>query len=143
MTCLMMDATMILLKLVGFVPSSGVVIDVCAYCPWVTRDGHKGMDSCCIALINCPGVHRFDSSRAETKAIKLPSRVQDNQLKEHQGYGQFLSAYHPKDDNKEALKKVPGAVVRWQVAEHHIARASTRAIDGRIVAQHDSVWDSG
>ena len=92
MTCLMMDATMILLKLVSFIRSSGVVIDVCAYCPWVTSEGHQGMNSCCIELINCPGFHRLDNLKEQAEVIKLTSWVENGQLKDHPGYGPFLTA---------------------------------------------------
>ena len=55
-------------------------------------------------LINCSGVRRLDSSAEQAEVTKFPSRVENSQLKDHPGYGQLLTAYHPKDDNQEALK---------------------------------------
>ncbi len=48
---------MALLQLVEAARSSGLLSDVVAWFPFLTRDGYQGMDSGCIALINAPGKH--------------------------------------------------------------------------------------
>ena len=101
-TMLMMDANMALLLVVERLRSRGVHVDVCAWFPWATRDGHRRMDSCCIAL-SCPGAHQLEFLKGENPqgnwggVQKLPSRVVgDSQLHDHPGYGQLLHAYLPK-----------------------------------------------
>jgi len=101
-TILMMDANMALFLVIDSLRSRGVHVDVTAWYPWVTIDGHNGCDSCCLALINQPGDHKLKTSYGDLQrgdrawggdVQRIDSWVQDNQLKDHAGCGQLLRSY--------------------------------------------------
>ena len=53
------DANMAMLQVVDAVRSSGLLIDVAAWLPWLTEEGQRGMDSMFIAFIGAPGEHKI------------------------------------------------------------------------------------
>ena len=155
---LMMDANMAELVVVEKLRSRGVLVDVCAWLPWMTLDGQKGMDSCFIALIDCPGSHLLNFAKNSDspdppcpwdpgRHLQLPCWVKNNQVQNNPnvgfngGYGQLLTAYLPK--NRAAFDRClaeflrPSAVADSQVMYDKIFKAG-RTVEQRGLNLHDA-----
>lgn len=109
-TILMMDANMAMLMVMEALRSSGVRADTVAWWPWQLEDGTEGMDSCCILLINQPGRHKLQHDLMQLNQQTLwkdtpllPSNCVHGILRNHPGFGQLTTAYHPKDKFEEFL----------------------------------------
>ena len=67
--------------------------------------------------------------------MKVPSWVENGQLKDHPCYSQLLTAYHPEGDNNEALNRflAPSFAEQSDKMRNHVrsrGRDKTNAISG-------------
>ena len=146
-TILMTDANMALLMLFAAVRSSGQYVDTVAWWPWQLADGTRGMDSCCILLINQPGVHKmkYDLNLLEAgdlwaNAPVLPGRVVKSCLNGCPGYGQLLTSYHTAGKEQLALEAfLTPSLLPGDAALVQLGRSRGRDKDERYLSVHNAM----